>query len=132
MVLRKKAPGRKAPTSSEEIEENDEGEETEGEGDDDGEGEEEDGGERPPVSMEEKVDLFKGYQQAVDTEQEFTEALDSARVEVEAAVKEIYDRLGNGPFVWRKKNIRVIKRKYKDKDKYFVRAESADLEEIVG
>lgn len=127
---------RTAPPPEVETEETEETEEEEGDGDEDEEPETTDSDDeeeeensdpvRPTLSAKEKGKLFKAYQEATNTLGDIEEAMLAAKAEQSEAVKEIFDQIGPGPFLWQGKQIKVVSRK----GKYFMRVESAAAEEI--
>lgn len=126
---------RAAPPPEVETEETEETEEEEGDADEEEEPEATDSDEeeeedndpvRPTLSAKDKGKLFKAYQEVTNTLGEIEEAMLAAKAEQSEAVKEIFDQVGPGPFVWQGKHIKVVSRK----GKYFMRVESAAAEEI--
>lgn len=125
-----------------EVEETEETEETEddaGEDEDEEEGEteetsDEDSSEengdpvRPELSKKERGALFVAYQAALDTVAEVEEALELAKGELTEKVQDIYDKVGEGPFVWRGATVRVMLRK----GKAYMRTMALEAQEIEG
>lgn len=70
----------------------------------------EDTGSVEELSIEKKVELFEAYDDAVSTQQEVEAALEEANEEVNSALKEIYTKVGGGPFRWRNNTVVISKR----------------------
>lgn len=137
----KKAPSRRAQREEpeEEVVAEEEEEEEEEDPDDEeeaaaGSDEEETAGEengdpvRPELTKKERGALFLAYQAALDTVSEVEQAMDLAKGELSEKVQDIYDKVGEGPFVWRGATVRVMLRK----GKAYMRTMSSEAQEIEG
>ena len=125
MAGKKKASKRRpaAEVEEEETPETEEDEEVEEEEDEE---EENNDPQRRELTGKEKKKLFLDYQEAVDTLAEIDEARASAKEELSVKVKEIFDNIGSGPFLWKGAQLKIATRK----DNYFMRVQSAAPEEI--